>query len=144
MYLFSRLAVMLCALIICAMGDSVLAKTEKVFNAIATDSKGVETDIANVIFYWEEKVSETSFVPHEVREMPLKRGATTVKIKFEQIKQVLIRPGSDGTNTVVSITLKDGKTGEFVLGIAGSFKGRSDFGDVELPAVELKQVVFHN
>lgn len=144
MYRFGRLAVIVGVLITCAWQGSLLAKTDKVYNAIATDNKGVETDIANVIFYWEEKVSETSFVPHELREMPLKRGATIVRIKFEQIRQLLIRPGSDGTSPVVSITLKDGKTGEFVLGISGSFKGRSDFGDVELPAAELKQVVFHN
>ncbi len=118
-------------------------KADKAFHAVATDAKGVETDIANIVFYWEEKLSETSFVPHELREMPLKRGAATVKIKFDQIKQLLIKPAGSGAAPVVSITLHDGKTGEFALAIAGSFRGRSDFGEVELPAVELKQVVFH-
>lgn len=119
------------------------SKAEKTFHAVATDAKGVETDINNVVFYWEEKLSETSFVPHELREMPLKRGAATVKIKFDQIKQLLIKPAGSGASPVVSITLNDGKTGEFALAIPGSFRGRSDFGEVELPAAELKQVVFH-
>lgn len=119
------------------------SKADKTFHAVATDAKGVETDINNVVFYWEEKLSETSFVPHELREMPLKRGAATVKIKFDQIKHLLIKPAGSDASPVVSITLNDGKTGEFALAIPGSFRGRSDFGEVELPAAELKQVVFH-
>lgn len=128
---------------LCADNGRAQSKTEKPFHAVATDAKGVETDINNVVFYWEEKLSETSFVPHELREMPLKRGAATVKIKFDQIKQLLIKPAGSGAAPVVSITLHDGKTGEFALAIPGSFRGRSDFGEVELPAAELKQVVFH-
>jgi hypothetical protein len=118
-------------------------KAEKTFQAVATDAKGIDTDMTNVIFYWEEKLSETSFVPHELRELPLKRGAATVKIKFDQIKDLLIKPSGNGSAPTVSITLNNGKTGEFVLAILGSFKGRSEFGEVELPAIELKQVVFH-
>lgn len=144
MSIVTRVAVYLLVCFLSVYGGSAQAKSDKVFNAVATDSKGVQTDIANVIFYWEEKVSETSFVPHEMREMPLKRGAATVKIKFEQIKQMVIRTGGNGNTPEVSITLTDGKTGDFVLGISGTFRGRSDFGDVELPAGELKQVVFQN
>ena len=129
-------------------GNSVLAetkldnKTEKVFHAVAIDSKGVETDIKNVIFYWEEKISETAFVPHEMREVPVKRGTATVKIKFDGIKNIDLKPSGNGVPPHVTITLHDGKTGEFMLAIAGSFKGQSDFGEVELPAGELKKLAF--
>lgn len=118
------------------------AKADKVFHAIATDAKGVETDIKNLIFYWEEKVSETAFVPHELREVPVKRGTATVKIKFDNIKHLDIKPSGNGSLPMVAITLTDGKSGEFTLAIAGSFKGQSDFGEVELPAAELKKIVF--
>lgn len=37
-------------------------KSEKVFHAVALDAKGVETDVKNLTFYWEEKISETAFV----------------------------------------------------------------------------------
>ncbi|HET9962643.1 MAG TPA: hypothetical protein VFQ34_09935 [Nitrospiraceae bacterium] len=126
------------------MSGFVLAspKTDKVFHAIATDAKGVETELRNLLFYWEEKVSETSFVPHEMKEMPVKRGTATVKIKFEAIKTVDVKPSTDGAAPAVSITLNDGKIGEFMLAIAGSFKGQSDFGDVEVPVAELKRLVF--
>lgn len=117
-------------------------KAEKSFQALATDAKGVETEIKNVIFYWEEKVSETAFVPHELREVPVKRGTATVKIKFDHIKRVDIKPSGNGGLPTVAITLADGKSGEFGLAIAGSFKGQSDFGEVELPAAEIKQIVF--
>jgi len=117
-------------------------KMEKVFHALATDAKGVETDVKNVIFYWEEKISETAFVPHELKEVPVKRGTATVKIKFDNIKQIDLKPSGNGAPPNVSITLNDGKTGEFVLAIAGSFKGQSDFGEVELPAAELKKLTF--
>lgn len=117
-------------------------KGDKAFHAVTTDAKGVETEVKNIIFYWEEKVSETAFVPHELREVPVKRGTATVKIRFENIKQIDVKPSGNGALPSVAITLNDGKTGEFTLAIAGSFKGQSDFGEVELPAAELKKIVF--
>lgn len=54
-------------------------KAEKAFHASAVDSKGVETDLRNVTFYWEEKISETAFVPHELKEVPVKRGTRRSK-----------------------------------------------------------------
>lgn len=118
------------------------SKGDKVFHVVATDTKGVETEVHGVIFYWEEKISETAFVPHELKEVPVKRGTATVKIKFEAIKTVDLKPSGNGTPPAVSITLNDGKTGEFTLAMAGSFKGQSDFGEVELPASELKRIAF--
>ena len=41
-------------------------------------------------------MSETSFVPHELRHLPSKRGTATVNIKFDQIKQIdMEEPGAD-------------------------------------------------
>lgn len=117
-------------------------KSDKVFHAVATDAKGVDTEVKNVIFYYEEKISETAFVPHEMREVPVKRGTATVKIKFDNIKHIDLKPSGNGAPPHVTITLADGKTGEFILAIAGSFKGQSDFGEVELPAGELKKITF--
>ena len=117
-------------------------KGDKAFQAVATDSKGIETEVHGVIFYWEEKVSETAFVPHELKEVPVKRGTATVKIKSDAIKTIDVRPSGNGTPPAVSITLNDGKAGEFILAIAGSFKGQSDFGEVELSAGELKRIAF--
>ncbi len=117
-------------------------RAEKAFHASATDAKGVETDLKNVTFYWEEKINETAFVPHELREVPVKRGTATVKIKFDSIKFIDLKPSGNGSLPNVSITLADGKTGDFVLAIAGSFKGQSDFGEVELAASELKKLAF--
>lgn len=117
-------------------------KSEKVFHAVAVDAKGVETEVKNLIFYWEEKISETAFVPHELREVPVKRGTTTVKIKFDSINHIDLKPSANGAPPQVTITLHDGKIGEFLLAIAGSFKGQSDFGEVELPAAELKKLTF--
>ena len=117
-------------------------KGEKTFQVVATDTKGIETEVHGVIFYWEEKISETAFVPHELKEVPVKRGTATVKIKFDAIKTIDVKPSGNGTPPAVSITLNDGKSGEFTLAIAGSFKGQSDFGEVELPAVELKRIAF--
>lgn len=117
-------------------------KGEKAFHAVAVDAKSVETDVKNVVFYYEEKISETAFVPHELRELPVKRGTATVKIKFDGIKHIDLKPSGNGTAPNVTITLNDGKTGEFILAVAGSFKGLSEFGEVELPAAELKKLTF--
>jgi hypothetical protein len=129
---------------LCLFGNPAWAqnKSEKTFHAVAVDTKSVETDVKNVIFYYEEKISETAFVPHELRELPVKRGTATVKIKFEGIKHIDLKPSGNGVAPNVTITLNDGKTGEFILAIAGSFKGQSEFGEVELPAAELKKLTF--
>jgi hypothetical protein len=59
-------------------------------------------------------------------------------VKFDTIKHIDVKPSTDKSPPLLFITLANGKTGEF----AGSFKGESDFGEVELPATSLKKVVF--
>lgn len=117
-------------------------KTDRQFQATATDAQGVETEIKNVLFYWEEKVSETAFVPHELRHVPVKKGSATVNVKFDTIKQIEVKPAADGSLPLLSITLTNGKSGEFALAIKGSFRGESDFGEVDLPVNGLKKVTF--
>jgi hypothetical protein len=119
------------------------AKPEKSkFNAVMTDTQGVETELKHVVFYWEEKISETSFVPHELVHVPVKQGSATVNVKFEKIKQIDVKPAADKTHPGVTIALTNGKTGEFTLSVNGTFKGETDFGEVELPAQGLKKIVF--
>ena len=118
------------------------AKTEKAFHAVITDAQGVEAEVKNVVFYWEEKVSETSFVPHELRHVPVKRGTATVSVRFDTIKHIEAKPAPDKGNALFTITLTNGKTGEFTLAIAGSFRGESDFGQVDFPANAIAKVVF--
>jgi hypothetical protein len=115
---------------------------EKSFHAVATDAKGVETDLKNVLFYWEEKVSETAFIPHELKHLPVKRGTATVNIKFDGIKHIDVKPGGDKAPPMLHITLSNGKSGEFPLAINGNFKGDSDFGAVEVPVHDLKKLEF--
>ncbi len=115
---------------------------DKPFHALVTDAKDMQTDLKNVLFYWEEKVSETSFIPHELKHLPVKRGTATVNIKFDGVKQVEVTPGADKAPPTLHITLTNGKTGDFPLAIDKSFKGESDFGQVELPVQGLKKLEF--
>ena len=115
---------------------------DKAFHALVTDAKDMQTDLKNVLFYWEEKVSETSFIPHELKHLPVKRGTATVNIKFDGVKQLEVTPGADKALPTLHITLANGKTGDFPLAIEGSFKGDSDFGQVELPVQGLKKLEF--
>lgn len=129
----------------CVISPAVWAqpKSEKTFQATLTDAQGVETEVKNVIFYWEEKISETAFVPHELKQIPVKRGTTTVNVKFNTIKVIDVKPGPDAKALpTLMVTLTNGKTGEFALAIDGKFKGDSDFGEVELPASGLKKIAF--
>lgn len=125
-----------------ASGAWAESNSGKHFHGVATDAQGLQTDIENIIFYWEENVSETAFIPHELRELPVKRGTATVKIKFDAMKQLDLKSSDNELPPVAIVTLKDGKTGEFQLAIAGSFKGQSAFGEVEFPASRLSRVVF--
>ncbi len=115
---------------------------EKPFHAVVTDAKDMQTDLKNVVFYWEEKVSETSFIPHELKHLPVKRGTATVNIKFDGVKQVEVTAAGEKAPPTLHITLANGKTGDFPLAIDGSFKGDSDFGQVDLPVNGLKKLEF--
>lgn len=130
--------------LICGTAPRVSAQQngDKPFHALVTDAKDMQTDLKNVLFYWEEKVSETSFIPHELKHLPVKRGTATVNIKFDGVKQVEVTPGADKGLPTLHITLANGKTGDFPLAIDGSFKGDSDFGQVELPVHGLKKLEF--
>lgn len=132
----------LAVLVSAPIASAVDAKVEKAFTLAVTDAQGVETELKNGIFYWEEKMSETSFVPHELRHLPSKRGTATVNIKFDQIKQIDMKPGADKAAPAMTVTLANGKSGEFVPAVNGSFKGESDFGQVEIPIGSLSKVVF--
>ena len=123
-------------------GLSAADKADKTYQMVVTDQQGVETELKNVIFYWEEKMSETSFVPHELRHLPAKRGTATVNIKFDQIKQIELKPGADKAAPSMTVSLANGKTGEFVPAVQGSFKGESDFGQVEVPIGSISKAVF--
>lgn len=81
-------------------------------------------------------------MPHELKQVPVKRGAATVNVRFDTIKQIEVKPGADKGMPIFSIALTNGKTGEFSLAIAGSFKGESDFGEVEFPASGIKKIIF--
>ncbi len=124
------------------VGSAADTKAEKTFHIVVTDTQGVETELKNGIFYWEEKMSETSFVPHELRHLPAKRGTATVNIKFDQIKQIEIKSGADKAAPAMTVTLVNGKNGEFVPAVNGSLKGESDFGQVEVPIGSISKVVF--
>jgi hypothetical protein len=117
-------------------------KAEKTFNALITDTQGVETDMKNVFFYWEEKISETAFVPHEIRQLPVKRGTATVQVKFDTIKQIDVKPNTDKGLPTFSITLMNGKSGEFAAALAGSFRGESDFGQTEILISTITKIIF--
>lgn len=117
-------------------------RAEKTFQMVVTDQQGIETELKNGIFYWEEKISDTSFVPHELRHLPAKRGTATVNIKFDQIKQIELKPGADQAAPAMTVTLVSGKNGEFVPAVSGSFKGESDFGQVEVPIGSVSKVTF--
>jgi hypothetical protein len=129
-------------LLIPASASAQNAKGDKAFQAVVTDAQGMETDVKNIVFYWEEKISETAFVPHELKQVPVKRGSSTVNVKFDTIRQIEAKPTQDKGLPTVLITLSSGKTGEFGLALAGSFKGDSDFGEVEFPANGFKKIIF--
>ena len=102
--------------------------TNITFDALFVDTGGLETEVSNLVFYWEEKLSETQLALHELKHVPAKRGAVPIQIQFAGIKQIAFKPSSNKEGPILSITLKNGKTGDFHLAISGSFKGQTHFG----------------
>jgi hypothetical protein len=117
-------------------------KGEKTFNALITDTQGVDTEVKNVTFYWEEKISETAFVPHELRQLPVKRGTATIQVKFDTIKQIDVKQDTGKGLPTFAMTLTNGKSGEFTAALAGSFRGESDFGQTEIPISTISKIIF--
>lgn len=117
-------------------------KGEKAFTVVVTDNQGVETEMRNVLFYWEEKVSETAFVPHELKHVPVKRGSATVNVKFDAIKSIEVKSSGDNKLPLLVISLTNGNSAEFSLALPGSFKGISDFGEAELSATAIHKILF--
>lgn len=56
----------------------------------------------------------------------MKRGATTMHVKFETIREIEFKSNLHHEAPTSIITLANGKTGEFQLASMGSFKGASD------------------
>ncbi len=117
-------------------------QANQTFEATLTDAEGLETDVTNLVFYWEEQLSETQLALHELKHVPAKRGVVPIKITFDRIDQIAFKPGSTTGRPVLSITLKSGQAGEFTLEIPGSFKGQTEFGDMIAAPTQLTKIVF--
>lgn len=116
-----------------------LAEGAQEFHATVVDTDGVESQIQNFRFYWEERLDDTSFVPHELHHVPVKNGASTINVQFSTIKEIHI--SSKGKISELTIHLANGKTGKFPLSIEGSFRGDSDFGEANFPASSIRTII---
>lgn len=115
---------------------------DKGFEAVFVDASGLETSVTDVVFYWEEQLSETQLALHELTHIPAKRGTVPIQIHFEKIKQVEFKNAANRDDPILSVTLKSGKSGDFSLEIPGSFKGRTDFGEMIAGPTHLRKIVF--
>lgn len=112
------------------------------FDAVFVDATGLETPVTHVVFYWEEQLSETQLALHELTHIPARRGTVPIHIHFEKIKQVEFKQPTNGKEPILSVTLKSGKSGDFSLEIPGSFKGRTDFGEMIAGPTHLRKILF--
>ncbi|WP_447970612.1 hypothetical protein [Nitrospira sp. M1] len=125
------------------MFTTVTLANQSAFTAQTTDAGGVEMTLGNARLYWEDQIDETTFVPHEITHVPVKRGTATVNVKFENIKHIDVKPGSSDKDTAsLTIALQNGKSGEFPLAKNVSLIGDSDFGQIKVPVKDLKTIVF--
>ncbi|GJL54213.1 MAG: hypothetical protein NPIRA02_13450 [Nitrospirales bacterium] len=109
------------------------------FDATVIDTNGDKSHMKNFRFYYEEQLNDTPFVSHELRYMPVKKGASTIQVQFANIKKIHI--SSNGKEPELTIHLHNGKTGKFPLGIAGSFRGESDFGEMDMPSSGITSII---
>ena len=125
-----------------ALPTCVLAQNNA-FTAQTTDAEGIEMSVSNARLYWEEKIDETTFVPHEIRHVPVKHGAATINVKFQQIAKILVKPDHPAKGRqALTIKLINGKSGEFPLAKEVTLIGQSDFGEIRLPMKSLRALTF--
>ena len=111
------------------------------FHAVITDTQGVETEVTDFVFFWEEKVNDNEVALYELRHLPMKRGAATITIKMENIQKIQIHPSDNGSGSTFSITVNSGKTGEFTLAQEGNFKEQTDFGELVARPQDVRQIL---
>ncbi|GJL64537.1 MAG: hypothetical protein NPIRA04_31910 [Nitrospirales bacterium] len=127
----------------CPMFTTMALANPAAFTAKTTDASGVEITLDNARLYWEDKIDDTTFVPHEITHVPVKRGTATMNVKFENIKHIDVKPGQDKKGTAsLNIALQNGKSGEFPLAKSVSLIGDSDFGEIKVPVEDLRTIVF--
>jgi hypothetical protein len=97
------LALATCVISPATLGLAKSQTKDRPFTARVTDSQGIESEIKNIFFYWEEKVSETAFVPHELRDVPVKKGTATIKVRFDQLSRSRSNQPADTTTPTVVI-----------------------------------------
>ncbi len=113
------------------------------FTAKTIDAEGVQMSVSNARLYWEEKIDETTFVPHEITHIPVKHGAATINVKFQQIAKIQVKPDHPMKGRqALTIKLLNGKSGEFPLAKEVTLIGQSDFGEIRLPMKGLRSLSF--
>ena len=113
------------------------------FTAKTTDAEGIQMSVANARLYWEEKIDETTFVPHEITHVPVKHGAATINVKFQQIAKIQVRPDHPAKGRqALTIKLLNGNSGEFPLAKEVTLIGQSDFGEIRIPMESLRSLTF--
>ncbi len=121
---------------------SVLAQN-RTFTAETTDADGIQMSVSNARLYWEEKIDETTFVPHEITHVPVKHGAATINVKFQKIAKIQVKPDHPAKGRqALTIKLLNGKSGEFPLAKEVTLIGQSDFGEIRIPMQNLRSLTF--
>ena len=134
---FALLLVLTIVFPICASAQ------KNTFTAETTDAEGIEMSVSNARLYWEEKIDETTFVPHEITHVPVKHGAATINVKFQQISNIQVKPDHPAKGRqALTIKLLNGKSGEFPLAKEVTLIGQSDFGEIRLPMKRLQSLTF--
>ncbi len=116
---------------------------DRTFTANTTDAEGIELSISDARLYWEEKIDETTFVPHEITHVPVKHGAATINVKFQKIANIEVKPDHPAKGRqALTIKLLSGKSGEFPLAKEVTLIGQSDFGEIRIPMKNLRSLTF--
>jgi len=122
------------------LGLPFVAAGAQSFEVTVIDAEGIESQVQNFRFYYEERLDETAFVPHELHYVPVKKGAATIQVKFSTIEK--IRVALNGKEPELTVHLTNGKTGKFPIGIDGRFRGDSDFGEVDFLPSGIRSIIF--
>lgn len=77
--------------------DPKVHKDREHFQALITDADGLQTEVSDIKIYWEEKIDETSFVPHEDRHLLVKRGKATIEIGLKKFRALRYFPNRMGS-----------------------------------------------
>jgi hypothetical protein len=144
--MFKKIHFVMLAIILLATIKMVNSQTKTSVKALITDSKGVRTEIENIVSYYSESCGSFMYYKDISRRtefewdyIPINTQSYIVNVPFDIISIISL---IDEENNIYSIKLTNGSIFTGNLSAIDQIRGDTDLGKFQLPKSSLKEINF--